>query len=157
MITDRVNHMERILWSIAFPGFGQILNEKLLKGLMLIGIEVIVNVKAHLNEVIIMSFQGNISQAVEQTNYEWLMFYPCIYIFAIWDAYRDSYGHRIPYAFLPFVSSAFSGTIAVVYSSVFRIRGILLGPVWFPIVCLSFGALVGSIIKSFILMFNRAN
>jgi len=68
------------------------------------------------------------------------MFYPCVYLFAIWDAYRDA-GGRKPYAFLPFVFSAYFGTIGVVYSS------LLLGPVWLPIIFLILGAFLGFFVK----------
>lgn len=74
---DKENSIEKILWSIALPGFGQILNGKLLKGFTFITLEVILNIMANLNEVIIFSFQGNTLEAVERTNYRWLMFYPC--------------------------------------------------------------------------------
>lgn len=141
------NHIEKILWSIAFPGFGQILNGKFYKGALFIALEVLINVKANLNEVIVLSFNGNIERAVKQTNYQWLMFYPCIYVFAIWDAYRDSNVQRTLYAFLPFVLSAYLGTIGVVYSSVIKINGFLLGPIWLPIICLILGALLGAFIR----------
>jgi hypothetical protein len=37
MITK--DELEKILWSIALPGFAQILNKKFFKGLLLIGLE----------------------------------------------------------------------------------------------------------------------
>lgn len=104
---DKENSIEKILWSIAFPGLGQILNGRLLKGIIFITLEVAINIMANLNEVIVLSFQGNTLEAVERTNYGWLMFYPCVYMFAIWDAYRDSGELRTPYAFLPFIVSAY--------------------------------------------------
>jgi len=152
---DRENRIEKILWSIALPGLGQILNGKLLKGLIFIVLEVLINVKANLNEVIILSFQGATPEAVERTNYQWLMFYPCVYMFAIWDAYRDSGGYSIPYAFLPFVLSAYIGTIGVIYSSVFTFRGILPGPVWLPILCFIIGALAGTAAQHFLIPHNK--
>ena len=152
---NKKNTIEKILWSIAFPGFGQILNGKLVKGLIFLFFELLINIKANINEVIILSFHGNTLKAIERTNYQWLMFYPCIYMFAIWDAYRDSGGHNTPNAFLPFVLSAFLGTIGVVYSSVFRIKGILLGPVWFPVVCFIFGVLIGVVIQRFLIVMHK--
>src|SRR5699024_1922917 len=55
-------------------------------------------------------------KAIQQVDYQWIMFYPCIYMFAIWDAYKDAGGGG-PYAFLPFVFAAYFGTIGVIYSS----------------------------------------
>ena len=75
--------LERILWSITFPGFGQLLNKHFLKGVLFIALEFVINVKANINLIIIHSFYGDTVLAIEETNYQWLMFYPCVYIFAI--------------------------------------------------------------------------
>jgi hypothetical protein len=141
------NEIERILWSIALPGFGQILNKHFLKGVLFIAAEIIINTKAHLNEVIISSFYGNTELAVKQTQYQWLMFYPCIYMFAIWDAYKNTEGEKPHFSFLPFVISAYMGTIGVIYSSTVKIWGFLLGPIWLPILCILIGMTVGTIIR----------
>jgi len=80
------NRKEALLWSIALPGFGQFLNGKLIKGIVFVFLEFLINVQANLNEVTISSFHGEIEKAIEQANYQWLMFYPCLYFFAMWDA-----------------------------------------------------------------------
>ncbi|KPU45529.1 hypothetical protein OXPF_07620 [Oxobacter pfennigii] len=144
MKTD--SHIEKILWSIAFPGFGQLLNGDLVKGMVFIALELIINIKSNLNKVIVLSFYGDIETAINTTDYQWLMFYPCIYIFAIWDAYKKSGDDEIKYSFLPFVISAYLGTIGVIYSPTFKIGNILLGPIWLPIICFFSGALIGMII-----------
>ncbi len=137
--------LEAIMWSIALPGFAQMLNKRYIKGIVFIILEVIINVQARLNLAIIPSFHLNFTQAIEVTNYQWIMFYPCLYTFAIWDAYRDVGGDNLPFAFLPFVFSAFIGTIGVVYSINF------LGPIFLPIICLLIGALTGFLIRKVIL------
>lgn len=144
-------HKEVLFWSIAFPGFGQLLNGRFLKGLTFLILEIIVNLNANLNAIIIFSFQGNIDNAIAQTNYKWLMFYPCIYLFAMWDAYRDAGGGKEPYSFLPFVFSAYFGTIGVIYSSTFKTFGIKWGPVWLSILCLVLGVGIGLWIKRLML------
>ncbi|ABR50664.1 conserved hypothetical protein [Alkaliphilus metalliredigens QYMF] len=141
---------EKLLWSIALPGFGQLLNGHLLKGFILIALEFIINVQSNLNVAIVSSFQFNTQLAVEQTNYQWLMFYPCIYMFAIWDAYKYATGISPPYSFLPFILAAYFGTIGVIYSSVFKVSGALLGPVWLPILGLMMGVVIGLLIKAWI-------
>ncbi len=73
--------MEKLLWSIALPGFGQLLNRQYLKGILLIALELLVNVQANFNEVILLSFFGETQEAVQQANYGWLMFYPCLYVY----------------------------------------------------------------------------
>jgi hypothetical protein len=147
---DNGRQLEKILWSVALPGFAQFLNGKIVKGIVIIGLEILINVQANLNIVIVASFHGDIEIAIEFTNYQWLMFYPCIYLFAIWDAYRDAGGGTAPYSFLPFVFSAYFGTVGVIYSPTLKIMGVLLGPVWLPILFFVIGLGVGSIIKHLI-------
>ncbi|MCK6208457.1 hypothetical protein [Bacillus infantis] len=141
------NAIEKLLWSIALPGFGQFLNGKVIKGIVFVILEFMVNVQANFNVMIIASFQGDIQNAIAQADYQWLMFYPCLYFFAMWDAYKDAGGGREKYSFLPFVFSAYFVTVGCIYSSNFLLFGILLGPVWLPMLCVIPGLVVGIIIK----------
>ncbi|UOE58297.1 hypothetical protein HPB58_13130 [Priestia filamentosa] len=134
---------EKLLWSIALPGFGQILNGKLIKGILILFLEILINVQANFNEVIILSFHGDIVSAIEQTNYQWLMFYPCLYFFAIWDAFKDAGGGKERYSFLPFVFGAYFVTIGLIYSSNLKLFGVLFGPVWLPMIFLIPGVGIG--------------
>ncbi|WP_180827441.1 hypothetical protein [Bacillus sp. UMB0728] len=144
IMTDK---LEAILWSIALPGFAQLLNRKFLKGIVLIFLEFLVNVNSHFNMVILYSFQGNIREAIEATNYQWLMFYPCLYMFAMWDAYRDAKGETPPYSYFPFVFGAYFVTIGLMYSPSLKLGQILFGPVWLPILSLFPGLLIGYFLK----------
>ncbi|MGM0835365.1 MAG: hypothetical protein ACQEV7_04350 [Bacillota bacterium] len=144
------NSTERLLWSIALPGFGQFLNGKLIKGIVIIFLEFLINVQANFNEVIISSFQGDIEKAIAQTDYLWLMFYPCLYFFAMWDAYKDADGGKNSYSFLPFVFAAYFVTVGCIYSSTFKLFGVLLGPVWLPILCVIPGGSVGFLLSKII-------
>ncbi|EQB36301.1 MULTISPECIES: hypothetical protein [Virgibacillus] len=139
--------VESLLWSIALPGFGQLLNKMYIKGLVLILLEFLINVLGNFNEVIILSFQGNVEMAVEQANYQWLMFYPCLYFFAMWDAYKDAGGGKEPYAFLPFVFSAYFVTVGTIYSSKISLFGQLLGVIWLPMLSVLPGLFVGLLLK----------
>ncbi|WP_371263431.1 hypothetical protein [Paenibacillus sp. 1_12] len=94
-------------------------------------LEFVINSNAHLNQIIILSFNGEILSSIEHTDYHWLMFYPCVYMFGMWDAYKDG-GETSPYAYLPYVVGAFFGTVGLIYSERLTIFGILLGPVWMP-------------------------
>ncbi|WP_430788486.1 hypothetical protein VBD025_01100 [Virgibacillus flavescens] len=143
----RYDKLEKLLWSVALPGFGQLLNKKYVKGIVLIILEFVVNVMANFNQVIILSFHGEIQKAIEQTNYLWVMFYPCLYFFAIWDAYKDGEGENKPFAFLPFVFSAYFATVGVVYSPNFTIMGQLIGPIWLPILSVPIGIAAGLGVK----------
>lgn len=145
MLVDEAK--EKLLWSIALPGFGQILNGKLIKGIILVFLEVLVNVQANFNEVIISSFHGEIEKAIGQADYQWLMFYPCLYFFAMWDAFKDAGGGKEKYSFVPFAFSAYFVTVGCIYSSSLKLFGVLLGPVWLPILSVIPGIVVGKVIQ----------
>ena len=145
-----MNPYEKLFWCIALPGFGQFLNGKYFKGVILIFLEFLINVQSNLNEVIRLSFHGSIEKAIIQTDYQWLMFYPCVYFYAMWDAFKDAGGGKDRFSFLPFVSAAYFVTIGCVYSSEFRLFGVLLGPVWLPILCVIPGLALGIIVRTII-------
>ncbi|MGF7057985.1 hypothetical protein [Brassicibacter mesophilus] len=148
---DNTSKLEVALWSIAIPGFGQLLNKKYVKGLLLIGLEFLINMNSNLNTAIVSSFYGNTSAAIDQIDYQWLMFYPCVYMFAIWDAYKDSVTSTAPLSFIPFALAAYFGTIGVIYSKTFILWGVLFGPVWLPILAIFFGIAIGLLIRKAIL------
>ena len=143
--------LERLLWSIAFPGFGQLLNHKFAKGFLFIALELLTNFLGNVNQVILLSFHGEIQAAITQTNYQWFMFYPCLYFFSLWDAYKDAGDGAKPFAYLPFVFSAFVATVGLIFSQTFRIAGYLFGPVWLPIVFVPVGIIIGITIKHMLL------
>ncbi len=148
------NAWQAALWSIAIPGFGQLINGKYIKGLTLVGLEFLINMHSGLNMVIIYSFQGQTMGAIDATNYQWLMFYPCIYMFAIWDAYHDADQGQTPLLFLPFTLSAYAGTIGVIFSNTFTINHIMLGPLW-SLLCFSLiGLGLGFIIRYLVLRYQ---
>lgn len=124
--------VEAILWSIALPGFAQLISRSFVTGILLIAIELIVNVQGNLNTLIVLSFQGHTQEAVQQADYLWIMFYPCLYFFGIWDAYRNAGGDEKAYMAIPFASAAFITTIGVAYSS-HTILGVTFGPIFLPI------------------------
>lgn len=143
--------IETLLWSIAFPGFGQFLNRKYVKGIVLIVLEFVINLGANLNQIILLSFLGEIEEAIRQVNFQWLMFYPCVYMFGMWDAYKDAGGGTSSYAFLPFVSAAYFATVGVMYSSRFRIMGVFVGPVWLPMLLCFMGIGIGISVRHLLL------
>ncbi len=150
-MTSKSNSIEKALWSIAIPGFGQLLNKKYTKGLVLIFLEIYINLMAKLNTAIIFSFHGETERANSAVNYYWLMYYPCIYFFSIWDAYKDAAQSSKPFLFLPFLFAAYFSTVGVIYSDCFRLFNFLLGPVWLPLLSGVLGFLVGFGIRNIIL------
>jgi TM2 domain-containing membrane protein YozV len=125
---NKTDKVEAVLWSIALPGFGQLLNGHSLKGIIFIFLECIINVISLFNQAIMYSFLGDIPQAYEVVNYQWLMFYPCVYMYAIYDAYKFADGVNPRLSFVPFVFGAFFVTVGLMYSPN-TIFGISFGPI----------------------------
>lgn len=75
-------------WSAAFPGFGHLLLNKHLRGLLLFIWEVIVNYNAKINAAMVHTFCGDIQLAKETLSIRWMLMYIPVYLFAIWDSYR---------------------------------------------------------------------
>ncbi|WEG10800.1 hypothetical protein PU629_11450 [Pullulanibacillus sp. KACC 23026] len=148
MKKKKVSRSEALLWSIALPGFGQLLNGKLIKGILFILIEFVVNMKSHFNLGIMYSFQGHFLDAQTILNFQWLLFYPCCYMYAMWDAFKDAEEadpSRLTY--LPFLCGAVTVTTAIFYSTNDYVTGKLFGPIFFPMLALIPGLLIGWIIK----------
>lgn len=138
---------EKLMWSIALPGFGQFLNGKFLKGLVLVALEFLINVKSNFNKIILLSFNGKINETLTETDFQWLMFYPCLYFFAMWDAVKDADGGKDTFSFLPYVFAAFFVTVGVIFSPYLKVFGIFFGPVWLPMLFVIPGVIIGLIIK----------
>lgn len=77
-------------WSAAFPGFGHLLLNKYLRGVLLIVWEVFVNLKSNLNSALVHSFCGNFQLVKETIEPRWVFMYIPLYIFGIWDSYRTT-------------------------------------------------------------------
>jgi TM2 domain-containing membrane protein YozV len=147
--------LEVLIWSIALPGFGQLLNGKFLKGIVLIALEFLINMGARLNVIIILSFLGKNEAAVSEVDYQWLMFYPCVYVFSMWDAFKDAGGGQSKYATLPFVFCAFLATVGIIYSSSLRLFGTFLGPIWLPLLFAPVGILIGLLLQYLLVRGSR--
>jgi hypothetical protein len=96
------------------------------------------------------SFHGDILTAIEKSNFQWLMFYPCLYFFAMWDAIKDAKGETPPLGFFPFVFLAYFVTVGLIYSPKIKIFGILLGPVFLPMLFTIPGFFIGFLILKII-------
>jgi len=107
----------------------------------------VINVKANFNEIIQLSFMGQIEAAIVQTNFQWLMFYPCLYFFSKWDAFKSLGSGKSHFSYLPFVFSGFFVTVGIMYSTKIRMFGFLLGPVCFPMLGVIPGLIIGFSLK----------
>ena len=102
------------------------------------------------NVVIISSFHGESKKPLLKLITYGLCFYPCLYFFAMWDAYKDVGGGNRKYSYLPFVFCAFFVTVGCIYSSTFKIFGFLFGPIWLPILCVIPGIWIGLLLMKII-------
>lgn len=139
-----------MLWSVCIPGFGQLYNRDFIAGLLLVILEFAINVNAHLNLAILYSFRGQVTLASQVTDYQWLLFYPCVYAYSMWQAYNkaleinqektgnhvDDQKHSLYNGH--FIGSAMGGTLGIIYISV-------IGPVFGGILGMIIGAALGSL------------
>lgn len=149
--------LEAILWSVALPGFSQLLSGSYIKGILFVGLEFIINVKSHFNKGIMLSFLGKTSEAANIIDYQWLMFYPCLYMFAMWDAYKVTRKNPKKYDYLPFAFVAYFVTIGLMYSPIVTVKSIFIGPIFLPMIFLIPGLFIGFIIRYIILWTKKEN
>jgi hypothetical protein len=151
-----VKAIEQLMWSIALPGLGQFLNKKYFKGTLFILLEFLINVQSRFNEAIRLSFLGNNKEAIDVIDFQWLMFYPCLYFYAMWDAVKDAGGGQSPYSFLPYVFSVYFVTIALMHSAHVKIFGIVFGPIWLPMLFVIPGVCIGLLLQFLLLKFRTS-
>jgi hypothetical protein len=147
---------ECILLNIALPGTCQILNGSYIKGILLLILAGTINVKSHLNEIIFFLFNGDTTKIISNVHINWLMFYPCVYFFALWDAYKDAGGEKMEFSYLPFIFSVYFTTVGIIFSeklNLFGIPGIVTGPV----ICFITGILLGMAAKVLMNKWTRRN
>ncbi|MEH7377588.1 hypothetical protein [Neobacillus drentensis] len=143
----KMSKLEAVLWNIAFPGFSQLLMGQYIKGILFVALEVMINAKSHFNMAIMFSFLGEIDRADAVLNYQWLMFYPCVYMFSMWDGYRSAMPKEEKYTFLPFVFGAYFVTVGLMLSPKVTILKVHPGPIFLPMLFLIPGLLIGFVLK----------
>jgi len=152
----KISRLEAVLWNIAFPGFTQLLTGYYIKGVLFVVLEFVMNVCSNFNQAIMYSFLGEIEKAENVVNYQWLMFYPCVYMFSIWDGYRSAMPAHEKYSYFPFVFCAYFVTLGLMVSPKVTLFQIHPGPVFLPMMFLIPGLVIGGIIK-LILMVKTKN
>ncbi|MCT2344770.1 hypothetical protein NQZ71_10370 [Niallia taxi] len=101
------------LFSIIMPGFGQIYNRELVKGIIFVILEHFDNMLGRINQAIALDINGFHQQAIDATNFEVMLFYPGFYVYAVWDSwfYAREGGDKAKTA-IPFIIAGFLGEIA---------------------------------------------
>ena len=111
--------------------------------------------KASLNLAIIFSLKSLILEAVQVTDFEWLLFYPCVYSYALWHAFNRAIEinraldnsiseHTNSFHNGIFIGCAMGGTLGVIY-----LGGV--GPIWGGLLGMGSGAIIGLIIQRYIM------
>ena len=77
-------------FSFSYPGFGHLLLHRYIAGFILILWETFINQSAKINLGIFYTLTGNFSKAMDVIDEQWLMVYVAIYMFGIWDGYRQT-------------------------------------------------------------------
>ncbi|HEX7055953.1 MAG TPA: hypothetical protein VF260_01985 [Bacilli bacterium] len=77
-------------FSFSFPGFGYLVLNRYLKAFLLIGWELFINSLAHINMGIMYTLLGKFDKAKEVLDQRYLILYSAIYIYSIWDSYRNA-------------------------------------------------------------------
>jgi len=75
-------------WSLALPGMGHMMLGHSYTGIIFLVWELIINTQANLNTAILYSFTGNFELAKQFIDYKWLLLYPAVLIFCVWDSYH---------------------------------------------------------------------
>ncbi|MEO2077339.1 MAG: hypothetical protein ABGX20_18560 [Bacillus sp. (in: firmicutes)] len=151
----KMSRLEAVLWNIAFPGFSQLIIGQFIKGILFVFLEILVNVMSNFNLAIMYSFLGKIEQAEAVIDYQWLMFYPCLYMFSMWDGYRAAMPENERYSFLPFVSCAYFVTVGLMVSPKVTVFHVHPGPVFLPMLFLIPGLIIGFFIKYLLFFFSK--
>lgn len=78
------------IWSFFTPGLGNLLQDRKLKGLILILWGIFINTKAKINLAVIYTFTGHFDSARNVIDTRWFLLYIAVFVYSIWDAYRGS-------------------------------------------------------------------
>jgi hypothetical protein len=106
------------LFSILMPGLGQVYNRQFVKGIIFLIIEHFDNTLGNINEAIHLDFNGFHQEAINGTNFKYMLFYPGFFIYCVWDAwfFAKLGADKIKTA-IPFLTGGFLGTLTSIYSS----------------------------------------
>ncbi|MCL6548543.1 MAG: hypothetical protein K6T30_06505 [Alicyclobacillus sp.] len=77
-------------WSLVTPGLGNLAQDRLAKGLILVIWGLVVNTAAHINVALLYSLTGHFDLAKDALNTRWFLLYVAVYVFTAWSAYRGT-------------------------------------------------------------------
>lgn len=87
---DKRNPVMAVLWSLFIPGLGQLYLHRIVTAFFVIVWLVVFFYYSHGLEAISLLFLGEIEKATSVIDPEWLLFFPSLYGFAIFDSYINT-------------------------------------------------------------------
>ncbi|TMV48563.1 hypothetical protein FE783_15990 [Paenibacillus mesophilus] len=94
------------------------INGQLVKGIIFLIIEQVLNTLAHINEGIYLDLNGLHQEAFQSVDIQFALFYPGFYVAVIYDSFRYSSSDRLPSpgANIYFLVAGFIGTFSIIYA-----------------------------------------
>ncbi len=87
---DKRNPVMAVLWSLFIPGLGQLYIHRITTAFFVIVWSVVFFYCSHALEAISLLFVGEIKKATSVINPEWLLFFPSVYGFSLYDSYINT-------------------------------------------------------------------
>ncbi|WP_226682926.1 hypothetical protein [Sutcliffiella horikoshii] len=87
---DKRNPVMAVLWSLFIPGLGQLYLHRIVTAFFVIVWVIVFFYYSHGLEAISLLFLGEIEKATSVIDPEWLLFFPSLYGFAIFDSYINT-------------------------------------------------------------------
>lgn len=87
---DKRNPVMAIIWSLFIPGLGQLYIHRIVTAFFVIVWCVVFFYYSHGLEAVSLLFLGEIEKATSTVKSEWLLFFPSLYGFSVYDAYINT-------------------------------------------------------------------
>lgn len=140
-----------LLWSAMLPGFGQMYNRDFAVGAVLLVLEFSTNVLSNLNHAIIESFNFSQGHELTSSHLQWMLFYPGVWSFSMWQAYNKAYEMNNSVAGDGNIDVQFTGLFIglTVFMQLGVIWPIIHSPVLTGLIFGFFGAIIGNICEKY--------
>lgn len=87
---DKRNSIMAVIWSLFVPGLGQLYIHRIITAFFVIIWVVLFTYFSHGLEAISLLFLGKVQEATSVLKPEWLLFFPSIYGFSVFDSYINT-------------------------------------------------------------------
>lgn len=126
-----IKHFYAVLLTFVMPGLGQVNNKQFTKGIILLILEHILNKLSNINASLMLSFNGQHTEALQLINYDFALFYPGFYALCAYDAvmYSDPTMISMKNTSAPFwfFFAALAGCFGIFYSKYIPMPMITIG------------------------------